>query len=433
MTTTNLQTQKAISSEREIIVMNDSKWSEVFAAISAIISLFIAFKAYEISELQANISKNSLLPNIQIKTEYVNNESSNELEDTIIEISNLDGKINNYNSRIITYLKCDYLNNNYDYYSVNIPVSSYYYLNFNSDNNIGVLETKHSLNNSTEYYNLYNDVLKWNSIDANGTLGIELESCLEITYLDLLGEKQQQYYIVGITNSNYIEESEARKIFFDYESLCDENIYVDFNIPNNITAEQLTNKIITSYNILDEKNSINLFAELSKTFLSIETLQLIAYVFSRAFQISGAVIVLFYGLSSKRKSILQSFFANSFSIKSSDTNEIEYDHNALVETYRTTYLNKFAFTYIIIGYSLDIFGKSNSTDNLLTFLIIILVTSIFIFITVKIVNIIIIKSNEINKVVNYEELIENHLNVNLEEISDEEIENTVKRNIDTNI
>ena len=264
-------------------------------------------------------------------------------------------------------------------------------------------------------------------------MSIELESCLEITYLDLLGEKQQQYYIVGITNSNYIEESEARKIFFDYESLCDENIYVDFNIPNNITAEQLTNKIITSYNILDEKNSINLFAELSKTFLSIETLQLIAYVFSRAFQISGAVIVLFYGLSSKRKSILQSFFTNSFSIKSSDTNEIEYDHNALVETYRTTYLNKFAFTYIIIGYSLDIFGKLNSTDNLLTFLIIILVTSIFIFITVKIVNIIIIKSNEINKVVNYEELIENHLNVNLEEISDEEIENTVNRNIDTNI
>ena len=48
-------------------------------------------------------------------------------------------------------------------------------------------------------------------------------------------------------------------------------------------------------------------------------------------------------------------------------------------------------------------------------------------------NIIIIKSNEINKVVNYEELIENHLNVNLEEISDEEIENTVNRNIDTNI
>ena len=68
MITTNLQTQNVISSEREIIVMNDSKWSEVFAAISAIISLFIAFKAYEISELQANISINSLLPNIQIKT-----------------------------------------------------------------------------------------------------------------------------------------------------------------------------------------------------------------------------------------------------------------------------------------------------------------------------------------------------------------------------
>ena len=85
--------------------MKRIKWDVVLTIIISMMSVFVAWKAYEVCELQAQISKNSLLPNVQIQ-EY------HEVDGTsyIIEITNLEGRLNNYRSKIVTYLKCTYIN-----------------------------------------------------------------------------------------------------------------------------------------------------------------------------------------------------------------------------------------------------------------------------------------------------------------------------------
>ena len=65
-------------------------------------SVFVAWKAYAVCELQAQISKNSLLPNVQIQEYNEINETSYIIENSVIEVMNLEGRLNNYRSKIVT-------------------------------------------------------------------------------------------------------------------------------------------------------------------------------------------------------------------------------------------------------------------------------------------------------------------------------------------
>ena len=55
--------------------MKRIKWDVVLTIMISMMSVFVAWKAYAVCELQAQISKNSLLPNVQIQ-EY------NEIDET---------------------------------------------------------------------------------------------------------------------------------------------------------------------------------------------------------------------------------------------------------------------------------------------------------------------------------------------------------------
>ena len=73
------------------------------------IESFWLLGAYETCKLQTELTKNSFLPNIQVKEnlEYYN--KSDTVTNEVIEISNIEGRINNYCSKIITYIKCGFL------------------------------------------------------------------------------------------------------------------------------------------------------------------------------------------------------------------------------------------------------------------------------------------------------------------------------------
>ena len=90
--------------------MKRIKWDVVLTIMISMMSVFVAWKAYAVCELQAQISKNSLLPNVQIQEYNEINETSYIIENSVIEIMNLEGRLNNYRSKIVTYLKCTYQN-----------------------------------------------------------------------------------------------------------------------------------------------------------------------------------------------------------------------------------------------------------------------------------------------------------------------------------
>ena len=70
--------------------MKRIKWDVVLTIMISMMSVFVAWKAYAVCELQAQISKNSLLPNVQIQEYNEINETSYIIENSLIEIMNLE-------------------------------------------------------------------------------------------------------------------------------------------------------------------------------------------------------------------------------------------------------------------------------------------------------------------------------------------------------
>lgn len=177
--------------------MQKIKWEPILTILISLMSVFVAWKAYEVCELQAEISKNSLLPNIQVKEYSLIDEDTYQVKDSIIEISNSEGRLNNYQSRIVMYLKCEYVDSQFDYFEVDVPVAYYYFVGSSTGNNSGILETKRSMNNAIKLNEFRKELLEYNKTHTEETLVYEEEAGLEITYRDLLGEKQSLYYLIN--------------------------------------------------------------------------------------------------------------------------------------------------------------------------------------------------------------------------------------------
>ena len=82
-------------------------------------------KANEMTKIQTEVARNSSLPNIQVVEKNLINEKTGKTDDSIIQISNLNGRLNNYESRIVTFLKCSYLDNKNNVYEEEIPIFNY--------------------------------------------------------------------------------------------------------------------------------------------------------------------------------------------------------------------------------------------------------------------------------------------------------------------
>lgn len=98
-----------------------NKWEILITIIISITSIFLAIKANEMTKIQTEVARNSSLPNIQVVEKNLINEKTGKTDDSIIQISNLNGRLNNYESRIVTFLKCSYLDNKNNVYEEEIP------------------------------------------------------------------------------------------------------------------------------------------------------------------------------------------------------------------------------------------------------------------------------------------------------------------------
>ena len=146
------------------------------------------------------------------------------------------------------------------------------------------------------------------------------------------------------------------------------------------------------------------------------------YILSISMQISGALIITLFTLSTKREKIINKFINKDLINQDGNTKELEYDEKEFVNTFKNAYLNKFSFCYIALGYILGIFGEVKKIDKYVIALFIIITTIIIIVITYVIVSIIAKQSKKINKKITPEELKKMNLEPNLSTISKEEID-----------
>ncbi|MFR3948530.1 MAG: hypothetical protein ACLTZM_16540 [Ruminococcus sp.] len=223
-------------------IMKKVKWHIYIPIIISILSLLVAWRAYETCKLQTELTKNSFLPNIQVKEnlEYYN--KSDTVTNEVIEISNIEGRINNYCSKIITYIKCDFCDKNLDFFEAKIPVENYYIVSHISGNSLGVIETKRSLDNVVKVNKLIDEVLRYNNVNEAVTLHMEVESCLEITYSNLMDENNEIYFLVDNWKTEKIEESEGKICFERQNRYSNLGLGIDLNVEDNISVDNLIEK-----------------------------------------------------------------------------------------------------------------------------------------------------------------------------------------------
>lgn len=232
-----------------------NKWEVLITIIISITSVFLAFKANEMTRTQTEVIRNSSLPNIQVVEKNITNEETDEAYDSIIEISNLEGICSNYSSSIVTFLECSYLDEHNNFFTVKIPVFNYYIISSKSGKNIGILEEKRSIGNKKKIEKLLKKVHEYN-IRREGSLYAEITSYLYVSYIDVLGEEQKIYYKTDIFNTVVIDEKAGEQQFSIYNTLNELNEGIDFNSNENVDVQKLINKIYIISDIQNEENII---------------------------------------------------------------------------------------------------------------------------------------------------------------------------------
>ena len=130
----------------------------------------------------------------------------------------------------------------------------------------------------------------------------------------------------------------------------------------------------------------------------------ILYIFSIAFQVAGAVLLMFLSLSTNRRKVINRFINKNMIFSDGNTKKLTYDKDEFKNIFKQSYLANFSFLYIIVGYILGIFGNTEGFNNWLILIFVVIVTIILIGLAYFIVMQIIKHSKNINREITNEEL-----------------------------
>lgn len=235
------------------------KWEFVITMMISVFGVYISYKANEMSRLQAEIAKNNSLPNFVIENKTEEDEDTGEIVDTVIEITNLEGRLNNYSSDVITFLQCQYIDKDNNYYEADIPVQNYYIVNVRNGTGVGVIEEKKTMSNYSEMEVLKNNIRNYMQKHDDESMYFSLNSYLKVSYTDLLNEKEILYYKVNSEKVDLLNESVGGEKFELYKEQLKAGIGIDFNKKQNISCEMLIDKIIefSSMSYIDNKAEMN--------------------------------------------------------------------------------------------------------------------------------------------------------------------------------
>ena len=114
--------------------------------------------------------------------------------------------------------------------------------------------------------------MEYNEAHEKETIVMQQESCLNITYMDLLGDEQNLYYLTDISGVEMIDEQQAINIFGLQDRFTDLGYCLDFNNHKEITVESLieNTKLISNLPNSAETDSQN------KTYIGLENTELVS-------------------------------------------------------------------------------------------------------------------------------------------------------------
>lgn len=146
------------------------------------------------------------------------------------------------------------------------------------------------------------------------------------------------------------------------------------------------------------------------------------YAVSISLQVAGALLLMVNTLSVKRDNVILRFAGHNLITRNGNTKEIDYNSDVLIALYQQAYLSKIAFMYIVVGYTLGVFGDIGTYSKMLLAGLIVSFSAIFILISYKIVERIIKHSKQVNTKITNEDLERLGIEPDIETISNDEID-----------
>lgn len=224
----------------------------------------MTYNANRISNNQMMIARNLALPTITVSETIEASDYSS--KESVITISNLSGKMNNYYSDIVSFLRCDYAAGEVEaQQTVYLPLENYYIVGTITDQSTGVLERKHTLNNYVRLIELDSEITKFNVENPEKKyLEVEVYSYLKVGYLDLLEQPQEIYYEITPNMVRIIEPPVGRDQIEKYQKILEDGYGVNFNRNEKITVdfliEQIT-EVLSVDGLYDIENIENVLGE----------------------------------------------------------------------------------------------------------------------------------------------------------------------------
>lgn len=166
-------------------------------------------------------------------------------ESSIIEITNLSGKMNNYHAEVITFLDCGYFESEMaEYEDVEIPIENYYLLGIKEGVATGIIERKDSIGNYSKIEKLKKKIIQFNSENEDGkSIDPTVRSYLKISYLDLLNEEQELYYLLDMLDVKMIDLQVGQAKFDKYKMLTERNFSININSFDEVSINDVLDNI----------------------------------------------------------------------------------------------------------------------------------------------------------------------------------------------
>ena len=108
-------------------------------------------------------------------------------------------------------------------------------------------------------------------------------------------------------------------------------------------------------------------------------MEYLIYIISISFQVAGALLLVVYFISTKRKAVIKKFAGNGTIHLDNNTQELTYNEKAFFDEYKMAYIQRLSFVYILAGYLSGVFGSLSESIRCRVMIIAILSLALMFF------------------------------------------------------
>ena len=249
-----MELKKYVSKIRDWLNTNKIFFETITAVLLSLMAITVSYQTNQIASYQTIIMKSEFLPILHLNVDLEWNNTAAKYSDDELTISNIGAPLSELKSTGAIFFNVKWDTQNEEPKEALVPINDYYYMEIN-DNPQGELRRFYYRDPSGHRGNYYKAVnINWEFSDfaneKNATGHVDLYRYVKLSYKDIFGDNQIEYYLVNDLKSYRLGKEEGEKVFKHHDDNRFTNS-VDFN--SEISPDLLYEKMSNIVNESKEK------------------------------------------------------------------------------------------------------------------------------------------------------------------------------------